>query len=161
MKDVTFTLTNENYEKIKRLFSFNVPKLPPRNAGNNQVENTKNEAQYQMNNEEKVVAIFDYQASSSGELNLRLGEVIKVIKKDEETGWWYGEINEQTKGFFPSNFVKKYENITAQPSLSTPVQSAGSNSEGNMICIAVSDYLAKTSQELPLSSGDVCYLLIY
>ncbi|KAJ8315331.1 hypothetical protein KUTeg_007481 [Tegillarca granosa] len=52
---------------------------------------------------------FDYDAEQEDELTIRVGDIIKNVKQ-EEGGWWEGELNGK-KGLFPDNFVieKKQE----------------------------------------------------
>jgi hypothetical protein len=50
-----------------------------------------------------AIAEFDFAGEQDGDLNIRKGELIQVLSKDE-SGWWYGRIGTRT-GNFPSNFV--------------------------------------------------------
>lgn len=50
-----------------------------------------------------VQADFDYAAQGSEELSFREGDVIKVLREEDNT-WWCGEIRGR-KGMFPRNFV--------------------------------------------------------
>lgn len=52
----------------------------------------------------KAVALYDYDAQRSDELNLIAGQRIKVLFKDNEN-WWMGELEDGQQGFFPSNYV--------------------------------------------------------
>lgn len=52
---------------------------------------------------ETVVALYDFEAVNAEELNIREGDRIIVIKKDD-SGWWEGTLNGQ-KGVFPANYV--------------------------------------------------------
>jgi len=38
------------------------------------------------------------------DLSFRKGDKIKLLKKTNN-GWWYGEDNNNSKGYFPHNFV--------------------------------------------------------
>lgn len=51
-------------------------------------------------------ALYEYVGADEHELDFFVGDVIKVIQKDEETGWWTGELNGRT-GLFPSNYVEE------------------------------------------------------
>ncbi|CAE1326571.1 AHI1 [Acanthosepion pharaonis] len=55
---------------------------------------------------EEVVALYDYQAQRSDELNFAEGDILKVLYKDTEH-WWMGESPSGQQGFFPSNYVEK------------------------------------------------------
>ncbi|KAM6216990.1 SH3 domain-containing protein 21 [Rhynchocyon petersi] len=49
--------------------------------------------------------LFDYQPEAPDELELRKGDVVKVLRKTtEDKGWWEGECQGR-KGVFPDNFV--------------------------------------------------------
>lgn len=48
---------------------------------------------------------YDYDAVHDDELTIRVGEVIRNVKKLEEEGWLEGELNGR-RGMFPDNFVK-------------------------------------------------------
>eukprot|EP00066_Takifugu_rubripes_P014110 XP_011603376.1 PREDICTED: SH3 domain-containing protein 21 [Takifugu rubripes] len=49
--------------------------------------------------------LFDYQAKTEDELQLKKGDVIVILNKEtEDEGWWEGELNGR-RGFFPDNFV--------------------------------------------------------
>merc|ERR1712137_1515874 len=49
-------------------------------------------------------ANFDYTGTSESELSFVTGDIIFVVKEDN-TGWWEGEVNGQY-GFFPSNYAE-------------------------------------------------------
>ncbi|XP_056674349.1 CD2-associated protein isoform X11 [Monodelphis domestica] len=49
---------------------------------------------------------YDYDAVHDDELTIRVGEIIRNVKKLEEEGWMEGELNGR-RGMFPDNFVKE------------------------------------------------------
>ncbi|XP_051853070.1 CD2-associated protein isoform X4 [Antechinus flavipes] len=49
---------------------------------------------------------YDYDAVHDDELTIRIGDVIRNVKKLEEEGWLEGELNGR-RGMFPDNFVKE------------------------------------------------------
>lgn len=49
-------------------------------------------------------AIFDYQSNSEYELNFHLDQILFITKEDD-SGWWSGEINGKS-GLFPNNYVE-------------------------------------------------------
>ena len=50
--------------------------------------------------------VFPYNGQNTDELTLRVGQVVRIINKDEEdAGWWKGELD-GVVGVFPDNFVK-------------------------------------------------------
>ncbi|WAR23286.1 AHI1-like protein [Mya arenaria] len=54
--------------------------------------------------QERVVAIYDYKAQRSDELDLFNGDEILVLYRDTEN-WWMGELRNGQQGFFPANYV--------------------------------------------------------
>ncbi len=48
---------------------------------------------------------FEYEATHDDELTLRLGDVIRNVRRIEEEGWMEGDLNGK-RGLFPDNFVK-------------------------------------------------------
>ncbi|XP_019738328.1 SH3 domain-containing protein 21, partial [Hippocampus comes] len=49
--------------------------------------------------------MFDYKAKAEDELDLKIGDVVVILRKEtEDDGWWEGELNGRC-GFFPDNFV--------------------------------------------------------
>lgn len=54
----------------------------------------------------EVVVEFEYEASHEDELTLRLGDVIRNVRRIEEEGWMEGDLNGK-RGLFPDNFVKE------------------------------------------------------
>lgn len=53
-----------------------------------------------------VVAIYDYQKLRDDELELTEGDVLYVIKKNDD-GWYEG-IKDGMQGLFPGNYVAPY-----------------------------------------------------
>ncbi|PKK33120.1 CD2-associated protein [Columba livia] len=49
---------------------------------------------------------YDYDAVHDDELTIRVGEIIRNVKRLEEEGWLEGELNGK-RGMFPDNFVKE------------------------------------------------------
>ncbi|XP_060773350.1 CD2-associated protein isoform X2 [Neoarius graeffei] len=54
----------------------------------------------------EVVVEYEYEAAHEDELTLRLGDVIKNVRRIEEDGWMEGDLNGR-RGLFPDNFVKE------------------------------------------------------
>jgi len=58
------------------------------------------------NSVELCECVFPYNGLNNDELTLRVGQVVKIINKEEEDpGWWKGELD-GVVGVFPNNFVK-------------------------------------------------------
>lgn len=55
------------------------------------------------NTQEKVIALFPFNAVHNDELTFQKDEIITLVSKDEQA-WWRGELNGKT-GLFPSNYV--------------------------------------------------------
>ena len=53
---------------------------------------------------DKVLAIYDYNADKEDELTFQEGQVIYVLKKNDD-GWWEGVMDGIT-GLFPGNYVE-------------------------------------------------------
>ena len=51
-----------------------------------------------------VRALFAYEGAAEIELDLKEGDVVKVLKEDD-SGWWQGECNGRV-GWFPFNYIE-------------------------------------------------------
>ncbi len=51
-------------------------------------------------------ALYDYVGADQHELDFMAGDIINVIEKDNNSGWWTGELGGRT-GLFPSNYVEE------------------------------------------------------
>uniref|UniRef100_A0AAR2KWY5 Tyrosine-protein kinase n=1 Tax=Pygocentrus nattereri TaxID=42514 RepID=A0AAR2KWY5_PYGNA len=60
----------------------------------------------------KVVALYDFTASESSDLNLKQGEVYTILHKQDQL-WWRAQDKLGNKGFIPSNYVTGVDNIEA------------------------------------------------
>ncbi|XP_051892552.1 SH3 domain-containing protein 21 isoform X5 [Pristis pectinata] len=103
-------------------------------------------------------AAFDYVASNEDELSLHKGDVVLVLEKDTgEDGWWEGYVN-GNQGLFPDNYVVPYVSTKAVKKELPPrdVTEADISKE---YYEAVSDYVARTEDELSLHKGDVVLVL--
>lgn len=49
--------------------------------------------------------LYDFRPQMPGDLELRTGQMVKVIK-EISNDWWYGECNNQ-RGQFPANYVNR------------------------------------------------------
>ncbi|XP_066533446.1 CD2-associated protein isoform X2 [Hoplias malabaricus] len=54
----------------------------------------------------EVVVEYEYEAVHEDELTLRLGDVIKNVRRIDEEGWMEGDLNGR-RGLFPDNFVRE------------------------------------------------------
>lgn len=51
-------------------------------------------------------ARYDFCARDRSELSLKEGDIIKILNKKGQQGWWRGEIYGRI-GWFPSNYVEE------------------------------------------------------
>ena len=51
-------------------------------------------------------ALYDYEAGEVGYLDIKQGDIVKLLKQDGE--WWEAELNGKN-GLIPSNFVTKLQ----------------------------------------------------
>ncbi|XP_006882187.1 PREDICTED: CD2-associated protein [Elephantulus edwardii] len=64
---------------------------------------------------------YDYDAVHDDELTIRVGEIIRNVKKLQEEGWLEGELNGR-RGMFPDNFVKEIKRETESKDESLPIK---------------------------------------
>ncbi|XP_066940387.1 tyrosine-protein kinase Src42A-like [Macrobrachium rosenbergii] len=58
------------------------------------------------------VVLYDYDARTSGELNIRKNEIVEVLN-EPTAGWWYVKKNSEV-GYIPANYIAEYLSIQAQ-----------------------------------------------
>ncbi|GFN86286.1 growth factor receptor-bound protein 2 [Plakobranchus ocellatus] len=58
--------------------------------------------------EELYEAVYDFQPANDEEVELRRGDVIRLVCRSDEN-WWEGEVRGRT-GFFPRNYVRRVDN---------------------------------------------------
>ncbi|EPQ04416.1 CD2-associated protein [Myotis brandtii] len=63
---------------------------------------------------------YDYDAVHDDELTIRVGEIIRNVKKLQEEGWLEGELNGR-RGMFPDNFVKPEHERVGVPGEGPPL----------------------------------------
>ncbi|KAL3102118.1 hypothetical protein niasHS_003527 [Heterodera schachtii] len=74
----------------------------------------------------QVKAEFDFEAQpGSGELTIKTGEILTILKEGIEGGWVEGRNSKGKVGLFPASYVKKFqaENASIYPQLSIPKNS--------------------------------------
>ncbi|NWS40510.1 CD2AP protein, partial [Probosciger aterrimus] len=64
---------------------------------------------------------YDYDAVHDDELTIRVGEIIRNVKRREEEGWLEGELNGK-RGMFPDNFVKEVKKDVEPKDDAVPVR---------------------------------------
>lgn len=62
-------------------------------------------------------ALYDYQPQSTGELELREGDILYILEKSTEDNWWKakkraaGEDEDEPEGLIPNNYVEDAQHI--------------------------------------------------
>ena len=74
---------------------------------NNNNDNNNTDKEEVRNNRAKV--LFDYESRSENELNLKENEIVDVLEKDDDSGWYFASLNGK-EGFIPSNYIKFKKN---------------------------------------------------
>eukprot|EP00486_Rosalina_sp_Unknown_P006749 CAMPEP_0201572838 /NCGR_PEP_ID=MMETSP0190_2-20130828/16345_1 /ASSEMBLY_ACC=CAM_ASM_000263 /TAXON_ID=37353 /ORGANISM="Rosalina sp." /LENGTH=550 /DNA_ID=CAMNT_0047999105 /DNA_START=1269 /DNA_END=2921 /DNA_ORIENTATION=+ len=99
-----------------------------------------------LENYPKAKALFDYEAEVHGDLTLRAGDIIYILDREEEDGWWTGMIQNR-QGLFPSTYVEIIEE--------KPLPSIHKNepNEGDTL-VARYDYEEGGAEELAFNIGD-------
>ena len=66
-------------------------------------------------------ALYDFEGQSgTGELTIRCGEVLTVIRKDVGEGWWEGTNSSGQSGLFPEAYVEvscSYRGVQTGPKM--------------------------------------------
>ena len=57
-----------------------------------------------------VEALYDWNAVQPDDLAMNKGDIITITRRQENDGWWEGELNGEM-GYFPSNYVKVRSDI--------------------------------------------------
>ncbi|XP_077173576.1 CD2-associated protein isoform X4 [Paroedura picta] len=70
----------------------------------------------------EYIVEYDYDAVHDDELTIRVGEILRNVRKLEEEGWLEGELNGK-RGMFPDNFVKAMKKEPDPKDDSLPVKS--------------------------------------
>ncbi|KAM3143136.1 hypothetical protein pb186bvf_004722 [Paramecium bursaria] len=91
-------------EKDQRSSSIHTLKYLDQQIQKEQDKQKKKNKENQSTNIQFVQAKYDYKPQKDGDLELKKGNKVKLIKKTNN-GWWFGEFNGQT-GYFPHNFVQ-------------------------------------------------------
>ncbi|XP_072263539.1 CD2-associated protein isoform X2 [Pyxicephalus adspersus] len=129
----------------------------------------------------EYIVEYDYDAVHDDELSIRVGDIIKNVKKLDEEGWLEGELNGK-RGAFPDNFVKeikkdtepKEENVPKRekpgnvaslvqrmsvigiPGIGPPPQNKSFKKKSKKRqCKVLFDYIPQNEDELELKVGDI------
>ena len=106
--------------------------------------------------------VFDYTAEQSDELNLKVGDIVTGIRK-EDGGWWEGEVNGK-RGMFPENFVEVIadEPVNKAPPPTAPISAkptVASSGPKKKLARVTFEYTPEQQDEIALSVGDVVEVL--
>ncbi|XP_038655817.1 CD2-associated protein isoform X1 [Scyliorhinus canicula] len=135
----------------------------------------------------EVTVEYDYEAEHVDELTLKVGDLIKNVRKLEEEGWCEGELNGK-RGLFPDNFVKELKKDGETKEESPVIKREKSGNVANLvqrmshfgfpvvgfppqpkslrrkrlkkkICEALFDYIPQNEDELEIKAGDVIEII--
>lgn len=53
-----------------------------------------------------VVVLYDYEAQGDQEMDLREGDIVTIVAKEDDV-WWCGQKNDKM-GMFPSTYVEPF-----------------------------------------------------
>ncbi|CAO2601035.1 CD2-associated protein [Lemmus lemmus] len=126
---------------------------------------------------------YDYNAVHDDELSIRVGEIIRNVKKLQEEGWLEGELHGR-RGMFPDNFVKEIKRETEPNDNNLPIKPERQGNVASLVqristyglpaggiqphpqtktlkkktkkrqCKVLFDYLPQNEDELVLTVGD-------
>uniref|UniRef100_A0A8C5LMM6 SH3 domain-containing protein n=1 Tax=Leptobrachium leishanense TaxID=445787 RepID=A0A8C5LMM6_9ANUR len=112
-----------------------------------------------------MLVLLDFHGQQEDELNIKVGEIIRNVKKTEEDGWLEGEINGK-KGFFPQMFAKEIPLVFQNDLVSGKRyprsirrSNACSQNEKTRWCKAEYSYTPGKPDELELLAGEVYEIL--
>eukprot|EP01117_Protostelium_nocturnum_P015723 TRINITY_DN611_c0_g1_i1.p1 TRINITY_DN611_c0_g1~~TRINITY_DN611_c0_g1_i1.p1 ORF type:complete len:1240 (+),score=438.53 TRINITY_DN611_c0_g1_i1:253-3972(+) len=123
---------------------------------------------------QKLIALYNFTARKSNQLELKKGDIIEVISTNE-SGWWKGRVGDRS-GKFPSNFCKPYVQSEQQESDHSESETTESESERTEkdqsddekqneqkltfgVAIAMYDYSPQDENELKMKKGDKIVIL--
>ncbi|KAF9933739.1 hypothetical protein FBU30_004540 [Linnemannia zychae] len=97
-------------------------------------------------NSSKAHVIYDYDASSPGELTVRVGDLVTILEGDDGSGWITGQVN-GSSGLIPLSYIEMEPDIGVATEAS-PIQRVR----------VLYDYDAQSNLELTIREGDIVIL---
>ncbi|KAG9072159.1 hypothetical protein KI688_006383 [Linnemannia hyalina] len=98
-------------------------------------------------NQLQAHVIYDYDASSPGELTVRVGDVVTILEGDDDaSGWVTGQVN-GSSGLIPLSYIEM-EQFYEAPTEPAPIQKVR----------VLYDYDAQSNLELTIHEGDIVVL---
>ncbi|KAF8942128.1 hypothetical protein BGZ47_006803 [Haplosporangium gracile] len=95
-------------------------------------------------NQLQAHVIYDYDASSPGELTVRVGDLVTILEGDDDnSGWVTGQVN-GSSGLIPLSYIEM-EQLYEAPSEAAPIQKVR----------VLYDYDAQSNLELTIHEGDI------
>ncbi|KAG0198886.1 hypothetical protein BGX28_007724 [Mortierella sp. GBA30] len=98
-------------------------------------------------NQVQAHVIYDYEATSPGELTVKTGDVVTVVEGDDGSGWVTCQLHGSTSGLVPAAYIE-IEQFYEAASEAAPVQQVR----------ALYDYDAQSDLELTIRQGDILVL---
>lgn len=96
-------------------------------------------------------AIFDFAASSSFELNVTEGAVVRVLEEDDGSGWVKVADSDGEKGLVPATYL---EDASEWPLEKSEPSQQNSQQASGIYVRALYDYRAQEPEELTINEGD-------
>lgn len=100
-------------------------------------------------------AIFDFAASSSFELNVTEGTVVRVVEEDDGSGWVKVADSDGEKGLVPATYL---EDAGGWPLEKSEPSQRDSQQASGIYVRALYDYRTQEPGELPINEGDLVEL---
>ncbi|KAG0270477.1 hypothetical protein BGZ95_001680 [Linnemannia exigua] len=97
-------------------------------------------------NHSQAHVIYDYDASSPGELTVRVGDLVTVLEGDDGSGWVTGQVN-GSSGLIPLSYIE-IEQFYEAPTEAAPIQKVR----------VLYDYDAQSALELTIRENDIVEL---
>ncbi|KAL6054994.1 Intersectin 1 (SH3 domain protein), partial [Balamuthia mandrillaris] len=123
----------------------------------------------------QAVALYDFEAASDAELQLKAGDTVYLLECEDGADWWQGQLADGSEGAFPSAYVKlqpEQEPSVAKTTAPVPTSTPKDNSAAHPTARpspqrfelgtaeVLYDFAAQSEQELEAKKGDVITILL-